>query len=343
MTAHPTSILLRPTRLPRIGLKAMVGFAAASLLFVGPVAAQPKDAARMYRIGYVSLASSDSLANELRIGLREAGYIEGKHIVIEARSADGHQDRLPDLVASVIRQKVDVLVVVSTSTAIAAKQATTTIPIVFASVFDPVGAGIVANLAHPGSNITGAAVGVGGGFGGKWVELMKEAVPGLSRAAVLWNSANLSSARSAEEIQVAARAMNVKLDMLDAGNAVSLDTAFAAIGASRAQAIIVAPDPYFGVSRAKLIQFAASKRLPAVYFFKSYVEDGGLMAYGASNAESVRIAAKYVDKILRGAMPRDLPIQQPTRFELVINLKTAKALGLKIPQSLLVRADQIIE
>ena len=298
----------------------------------------------MFRIGYVTLASPVSQANDpFRLGLREAGYIEGKHVVIEARSADGRQERLPDLVAEVIRKKVDVLVVVSTRTAIVAKQATTTIPIIFASVFDPVAAGIVANLARPGGNITGVAVGVGGGFGGKWVELLKEAVPGISHAAVLWNSGNPSSAQSANEIQVAARTLNIKLDMLDAGNPVSLDKAFAAIGASRAQGIIVAPDPYFGANRARLVQFAASKRLPAVYFFKSFVEDGGLMAYGASNADSIRTAAKYVDKILRGARPADLPVEQPTRFELVINLKTARALGLTIPQLLLVRADQLID
>lgn len=298
----------------------------------------------MFRIGYITLASPVSQANDpFRLGLREAGYIEGKHVVIEARSADGRQERLPDLVAEVIRKKVDVLVVVSTRTAIVAKQATTTIPIIFASVFDPVAAGIVANLARPGGNITGVAVGVGGGFGGKWVELLKEAVPGISHAAVLWNSGNPSSAQSANEIQVAARTLNIKLDMLDAGNPVSLDKAFAAIGASRAQGIIVAPDPYFGANRARLVQFAASKRLPAVYFFKSFVEDGGLMAYGASNADSIRTAAKYVDKILRGARPADLPVEQPTRFELVINLKTARALGLTIPQLLLVRADQLID
>ena len=298
----------------------------------------------MFRIGYITLASPVSQANDpFRLGLREAGYIEGKHVVIEARSADGRQERLPDLVAEVIRKKVDVLVVVSTRTAIVAKQATTTIPIIFASVFDPVAAGIVANLARPGGNITGVAVGVGGGFGGKWVELLKEAVPGISHAAVLWNSGNPSSAQSANEIQVAARTLNIKLDMLDAGNPVSLDKAFAAIGASRAQGIIVAPDPYFGANRARLVQFAASKRLPAVYFFKSFVDDGGLMAYGASNADSIRTAAKYVDKILRGARPADLPVEQPTRFELVINLKTARALGLTIPQLLLVRADQLID
>ena len=319
------------------------GFAVTFVLLAGQAVAQPVQVTRMYRIGYVSLASPDNLIGELRLGLRDAGYIEGKHFVVEARFAEGRPERLPDLVKDVLRQKVDVLVAVSTRTAIVARQATTTIPIVFASVFDPVAAGIVVCLARPGGNITGVAVGVGGGFGGKWVELLKEAVPGMSRAAVLWNSTNPSSARSVEEIQVAARTLNVKLDIFDADNAVNLNKAFAAIGAGRAHGIIVAPDPFFGVNRIRLVDFAARKRLPAIYFFKSYVEEGGLMAYGASNAESVRMASKYVDKILKGAKPADLPIEQPTRFQLVINLKTARALGLTIPQTLLLRADEVIE
>jgi len=168
-------------------------------------------------------------------------------------------------------------------------------------------------------------------------------VPDISHAAVLWNSANRSSAQSAEQIQAAARILNVKLDMFDAGNATSLGRALTAIGASRTQGIIVAPDPYFNANRAKLVQFAARERLPAVYFFSSFAEAGGLMSYGANNADSIRSAAKYVDKILKGANPADLPVEQPTRFELVINLKTAKALGLRMPQSLLVRADQVID
>ena len=214
----------------------------------------------------------------------------------------------------------------------------------FAGVTDPVGAGIVASLARPGGNITGIAVGAGGvGFARKWVDLLKEAVPGVSHVAVLSNSANPASAPFVPEIRLAARTLNVKLDVLDAGNAVDLDRAFAAIGASGAQGIIVMGDPFFVVNRAKIAEFAASKRLPAVHFSKLFAESGGLMSYGASLEESYRRAATYVDKILRGAKPGDLPIEQPTKFEFVINLKTAKALGLTIPPSLLLRADQVIE
>jgi putative tryptophan/tyrosine transport system substrate-binding protein len=317
--------------------------AVSGVLLAGSLAAEAQQAPKVYRIGFVTTTSPGTAIDPLRQGLREAGYIEGKNLIIEARFASGRQELLPELVADVIRQKVDVLVVHSTRTALAAKQATSTIPIVFASVFDPVASGIVSSLARPGGNITGAAMGVGGGFGGKWVELLKEAVPGMSHAAVLWNSANQSSAQSAEAIRAAGRTLGVKLDLFDAGNAASLDKALSAIAASRAEGVIIAPDPLFNANRTKLVRFAASRRLPTMYFFKSFAEAGGLMAYGANNAESIRAAAKYVDKILKGAKPADLPVDQPSRFELVINLRTAKALGLKIPRSLLVRADQVIE
>jgi len=317
--------------------------AAACLLLAVCGAAQAQQTSKVPRIGFVTTGSSGTAIDPFRQGLREAGYVEGRNVVVEARFAAGRQDLLPELVADVIRQKPDVLVVVSTRTALSAKNATSTIPIVFASVFDPVAAGLVASLARPGGNLTGTAMGVGGEFAGKWVELLKEAMPGLSRAAVIWNSANESSAQSAESIQAAARALKIRLEMFDAGTARKLDSALSAISASRVEGLIIAPDPYFNANRATLVQFAASKRLPAVYFFRSFAEAGGLMSYGANNADSIRSAAKYVDRILKGAKPADLPVDQPTRFELVLNLKTAKKLGLAIPQSLLVRADHLIE
>jgi putative tryptophan/tyrosine transport system substrate-binding protein len=317
---------------------------AAAIMFVaGSIGAEAQPASKAYRVGFVTTGSPGTSIGPFREGLKEAGYVEGRNLVIEARFASGRQELLPELVADVIRQRVDVLVVVSTNTALAAKRATSTIPIVFASVFDPVASGIVPSLARPGGNVTGSAMAVGGDFAGKWVELLKEAVPGMTRAAVLWNSANQSSVQSAESIQAAARALKVQVDLYDAGNAPNLDKALSAIAASRAAGIIIAPDPYFNANRTRIVRFAASRRLPAVYFFRSFAEAGGLMAYGASNADSIRAAARYVDKILKGAKPADLPVDQPTRFELVINLKTAKALGLKIPRSLLVRADQVIE
>lgn len=320
----------------------MLARLAAALLIAasGAAAAQPP---KPYRVAFVTTGSQGTAIEAFRQGLREAGYVEGRDVVIEARFAAGRQELLPGLVAEVIRPKPDVLVVVSTSTALAAKKATSTIPIVFASVFDPVAAGLVASLARPGGNITGTAMGVGGAFGGKWVELLKEAVPGLSRAAVIWNSANESSAQSAESIQAAARALKVRLEMFDAGSAEQLDAALTAVARSRTQGLIIAPDPVFNANRAKLVRFAATQRLPAVYFFRSFAEAGGLLSYGANNADSIRSAAHYVDRIFRGAKPADMPIDQPTRFDLVINLKAARVLGLEIPRSLLVRADETIE
>jgi putative ABC transport system substrate-binding protein len=316
----------------------MLARAAALVLLAAASLAQAQP-----RIGFVTTGAPGSSLEPLRQGLRDAGYIEGKNISIDARFASGRQERLPGLIAELIGQRPDVLVVVSTSTALSAKRATSSIPIVFASVFDPVASGLVASLARPGGNLTGTAMGVGGEFAGKWVELLKEAVPDVAHAAVLWNSANESSAQSARAIEAAARAHRMKLTMLDAGDAAKLDAALRAAAASRAQGLIIAPDPYFNANRTKLVKFAASRRLPAVYFFRSFADAGGLMAYGANNAESIRAAAKYVDRILRGAKPADLPVDQPTRFDLVINLRTAQALGLKLPQSLLVRADYVIQ
>ncbi len=309
-----------------------------------PLAAEGQAAPRVYRIGFVSPISPGPTIHAFRQGLREVGYVEGQNVIIEARFAEGQSERLPELVAEVLRLKVDVLVVGSTLGALAAKRATTAVPIVFAGLIDPVTSGIVASLARHGGNITGVTFGIGGaGFAGKWVELLKETVPNLSHVAALWNSATPAGAPFVREIQAAARALNMRLDALDAGNLTKLDRAFAAIGTSGARGVIVTADPFFFSNRVKLVQFAASKRMPAVYFTRDFVETGGLMSYGSSLAESFRRAATYVDKVLKGAKPADLPIDQPVRFELVINLKTAKALGLTIPQSLLLRADEVIE
>ena len=311
------------------------------LFLAGPVSDQPTTS--LHRIGLVSLTETSS-RQALHLGLRELGYVEGTNLVIERRSADGRPERLPGLIAELIRLKVDLLVVASTATALAAKEATTTIPIVFVSVIDPVTPGIVANLARPGGNITGVTAWIGSsGFAGKWVALLKEAAPHVSHVAVLSNSANRQTATQLSEIQAAAQTLRMKADVHDAGNAASLDKALAAIGATGAKGIVVAGDPVFTANRAKLIGFATSKRLPAVYFWKLFAESGGLLAYGASQEESYRRAATYVDKILKGARPADLPVEQPTKFELVVNLKAAKAIGLTVPQSLLLRADHVIE
>ena len=350
ITARGSLRLRRMAYLSRMVVKSTatrLAVVAAVLLLAVPVAAQAQQAAKVYRIGFVSPASPNiETSRAFRQGIRELGYVEGRNVIIEARYAEGQSERLPDLVAEVLRLKVDVLVVASTPGALAAKSATTTVPIVFAGIIDPVGLGIVASLARPGGNITGVTWGIGGeGFAGKLVELLKEAALDVSHVAVLWNSANPVNATQVREVQAAARTLNVRIDVLDAGTPTKLDAAFAAIGASRARGIIVMTDPFFYVvtNRAKLVQFAASKRLVAMYFAKEFVDAGGLMSYGGNLADSFRRAATYVDRILKGAKPVELPIERPTKFELIINLKTAKALGLTIPQRLLVRVDQVIE
>lgn len=316
----------------------------AILLVGGSVAALAQQPGKVYRIGLVSSVSLTTSLDAFRRELKEAGYAEGKNLIIEIRSWEGRAERAPELVAELLGLKVDVLVVGSLASALAAKKATTTVPVVFASVNDPVAGGIVANLARPGGNITGATMLIGGsGFGGKWMQLLKDAAPGVSHVAVLWNSANPANAPFLREMQDAAQTLKVKLDPLDAGNATNLDRALAVIAASGAQAIVVTPDPFFYVNRARLVQFAAAKRLPAMYYAKYFADAGGLMSYGVPPEDSWRKAARYVDKILKGAKPADLPVELPTTFELVINLKTAKALRLKIKSSLLGRADHVIE
>ena len=314
-----------------------------------PLAAGAQQAAKVYRVGVLGFADAISPENPtlraFRQGLRELGYIEGKNVVIEARSAEGREERASGLVADLLRQKVDVLLAGSTLAALAAKNAATTVPIVFAGVMDPVGSGLVASLARPGGNITGVSIGVGGvGFTGKCLELFREAVPGLSRIAVLRHSGSSPlGAQSVEEAQSAARTLKLKLDVLSAGNPADLERALAVIGASGAQGIFVMPSPFLTGNSTRIAQFAASKRLPAFHFAKRFAEAGGLMSYGGSLEDSYKRAATHVDKILKGAKPADLPVEQPTRFELVINLKTAKAMGLKIPQLVLLRADTVIE
>jgi putative ABC transport system substrate-binding protein len=320
------------------------------LLAAGAVLAMPfasaQQAPKVYRIGLLSPTSPNPAVEAFRQGLREHGYVEGKNVILETRFAEGRSERIPKLVAELLQLKVEVLMAASSPGVLAAKKATSSVPIVFAGVIDPIALNVVASLAHPGGNITGATWGVGGtGFSGKWVELLKEVVPAVSRVAVLSNSSNPTTAAIVRDIDAAARALKVTLDVLDAGNAAKLDRALAAIGESGAQGIIVTNDPFFffNENRAKLVQYAARKRLPALYFTSHFVDAGGLISYGGSLEDSFRRAASYVDKILRGAKPADLPIDQPTRFELVINMRTAKALGLTIPGSLLLRADRVIE
>ena len=325
----------------------VAGFAAAIVLLAASPASFAQPAVKMHRIGIVSpLAASPEppTVRAFRQTLRELGYVEGKNVLVEARYAEGHADRFPDFFADLIRLKVDVLVVGSSMGAISAKKATSTVPIVFAGILDPVASGVVTNLARPGGNITGATFGAGGStMTGKLLEMLKEAIPGLTHAAVLYNSADASSAAYLREVHAAAGTLKVKIDQFDAGNDAALEKAFADIGASGAQGLVVTGSAYFGGNRAKLVRFAAAKRIPTIYVFSWVPEAGGLLSYGGSTEDSYRRAASHVDKILKGARPADLPVDQATKYELVVNLKTAKTLGIVIPRALLARTDRIIE
>jgi putative ABC transport system substrate-binding protein len=317
--------------------------AACACALVSPLAAQP--AAKTARIGYVSTQSQfggRTWSEAFRGGLRDLGYIEGRNIAIEARYADGDYGRLPRLVQEVIDLKVDVIVAAGgLPAAQAAKAANTTIPVVLISGGN-LEYGIVSNLAHPGGNITGVEVFVEQ-LEGKRLELLKEILPGVELVAVLWNPARTSDAKPRAVLESAARAIRVKLRFATASNAAEIDTALAAVGRSHPGALLVAADPMFGQETRRIVNWAAASRVPTVHTTSFFVQEGGFMSYGADFAAIYRRAAIYVDKILKGAKPGDLPVEQPTKYELVINMKTAKALGVKIPESVLFRADRVIE
>ena len=268
--------------------------------------------------------------------------MEGQNIAIEFRSAEGNYDRLPGLAAELVRLKIDVLVANSTPAIKAVRQATDTIPIVMASVGDPVAAGFVASLARPGGNITGIS-NMMPDLVGKQLDLLKEVLPKISRVALLWNPANPGNAALLRQAQDAARALGIRLQPLGVRDLSEIDSAFAATSMERASAVIVFSDSVLVDHRTRIADHALRRRLPTVFGASRFAEAGGLLAYGASLTDGNRRAALYVDKILKGAKPADLPIAQPTKFELVINLKTAKALGLTIPQTLLLRADRVIQ
>jgi putative ABC transport system substrate-binding protein len=270
------------------------------------------------------------------------GYVEGQNIAIESRWAEGKDDRFPALAADLVRSKVDVIVAQSGAATQAAQQATRTIPIVMSVVIDPLGTGLVPSLARPGGNVTGLTI-MASDLVGKQLELLKEVVPKVSRVALLWNPANPGSAPQLREAEASARVLGVRLQTLEAQVPQEIDSAFAAMTRERAGALLILPDVIFLSQRGQMAELATKRRLPAVYGVREYAEAGGLMAYGANYIDLVRRAATFVDKILKGAKPGDLPVEQPTKFELVINLRAAKAIGLTIPPSLLQRADQIID
>ena len=319
-----------------------------ALLALGaaPLVAEAQNPTRVRRIGYLG-TSSPSLepryVEAFRQQLRDLGYIEGQHIAIEYRWAEGRDDRLGNLAAELVRLDPVVIVTTGTPGTLAAKKATNAIPIVMASSADPVRSGLVTSLARPGGNVTGFTI-LGSELEGKRLEIFRQAVPTLSRVAVLWNPANLGVASYLEAMQMAARALRVTLEpVVEVRRVEELDNAFATIASSRPDALAVIADRFLLARRSRIVEFAATTRLPAMYPYKEYVDAGGLMSYAPSNIELFRGAATYVDKILRGAKPSDLPVQEPTKYEFVINLKTAKALGITIPQSLLLRADEVIQ
>jgi putative ABC transport system substrate-binding protein len=307
------------------------------------LAAEAQRAEKIHRIGFVSSTSPGPRNEAFLQGLRDLGYVEGRNVQVELRFAEGRPDRFPELIDELIRLKIDVLLVGATVGARAAKKATTTIPIVFAGSSDPVAGGIVANLARPEGNVTGTSTAYGDGFAGKWLELLKEAVPGASHFAALWSSSNAAAAMFVKELQAAAQLSKARLDMHHATNSAELDVALAAIATSGAQGLVVTPSPFAASNQDKLVQFAASNRLPAIYFVEDFADAGGLMSYGPSITDAYRRAAAYVDRILKGAKPGDLPVEQPTKFDLVVNLKTARTLGHRIPGPILLRAYRVIE
>ena len=307
-----------------------------ALLATSPVA-QAQQAGRMFRIGVLGASFP-----ELGQGLRELGYVEGRNLTIEWRNPEGKVDRYGDLAAELVRLKVDMIVAPVPSATIAAKNATASIPIVMVNTPDPVQLGLVASLGRPGGNITGTTS-LSADLSVKQLELLKEALPRAAHAAVLWNPTNPWHPLALKSAEGAARSLVVQLHSVEARGPQDLDAAFAAMTKARADAVLALSDPMTFFHRTRIADLAVKRRLPTVHGARGYVDAGGLISYWASQADLYRRLASYVDRILKGAKPGDLPIEQPTKFELVINLKTAKALGLTIPPSLLLRADQILE
>jgi len=315
---------------------------AVALLAVAVIADAQQQTGKIARIGILFFGSRDQphLASFQR-GLRELGYVEGKNIVIEYRYAEGKTDRLPELAAELVRLKVDLIVTTTNRSAHAAQQVTKTIPIVL-TTGDPVGGGLAASLAKPGGNVTGLTV-LPLDLGGKRLELLKETFPKITRVAVLWNPASQSSVAGFEEAKGAARAFSLQLQSLEARSAEDIDTVLAGATKTRANAFLTILDPLTTLNSKRIVELAANNRWPGMYPTRQFVEEGGLMAYGVNIADLYHRAANYVDKILKGAKPADLPVEQPMKFELIINLQAAKKIGVTIPQSVLYRADKVIK
>jgi putative ABC transport system substrate-binding protein len=320
-------------------------FALSAMLFALCIPAQAQQTKKIPKIGYLTndfLAVDAPRRNAFRQGLRDLGYVEGQSIVIEYRVGEGRIEKLAELADELVRLKVDAIFAFTTSGAQAAKNATKEIPIVMGANGDPVALGFVESLARPGRNITGLVTNAGAEIYGKQLELLKEAVPKTTRVAVLWNPANAQNLLQLKETRAAASGLGVTLLSFEAKEPNDIDTAFATMKKERAGALTVLPDPMLLGQRQKIADLAAKHRLPAIYGIPEHMEAGGLMAYAANRLDIFRRAATYVDKILKGAKPADLPVEQPTKFEFIINLKAAKQIGLTIPPNVLARADRVI-
>ena len=329
--------LMRTLDLRVFGLIVALGILAAPL---APAAQQPTKVPRIGFLAWGSPPPADRYGESFRQGLRDLGYVEGQNIVVEYRWAEGRSDRAADLAAELVRLKVDVIVAFATPAILAAQNATKTTPIVMGVAADPVGTGFVANLARPGGNITGLSL-MSPDLAGKRLELLREVLPGIARVAFLASGRSPAGRLFVQETQVAAQKLGVQIQPVVVGGPEEFESAFAAMRRERAGALIV--QPLFTEHRQRIVALAARHRLPIISDSREFADAGGLMSYGPNLREIYRRAATYVDKILKGAKPADLPVEQPTRFEMVINLKTAKALGLTIPPSVLVRADQVIQ
>ena len=314
-------------------------------LIAAPLAARAQQAGKVHRIGFLgnsTPALETNLVGPFREGLRELGYVEGRNILIEYRWAEGKYERFPALIGELMALKVDVIVTAGTPATLAVKRATATIPLIMVAVGDPVGTGLVASLALPGGNTTGLTS-IAPDLEGKRLEMLNAIVPKLSRVAILWNPDNAFHVKAEKEARAAAQTLSVRVHSVGVRTTEDLDRAFDTILRERPGAFIMLADRIFLHNRALIVDFAAHNRLPAVYAYRELVEAGGLMSFGPNYADMHRRAATYVDKILKGAKPGDLPVELPTKFEFVINLKSAKALGLRIPQPVLLQADEVIQ
>jgi ABC-type uncharacterized transport system substrate-binding protein len=335
---------VRPFRKSKVEIRVGPTFVLALALswVLVPSTADAQQAGKVPRIGFLSPGMAASASNEaFRQGLRDHGYVEGRNVLVEYRWGEGDAARLPALAAELARLQVDALVAANNLAVLAAKQANSNLPIVCAACSDPVGTGLVASLAHPGGNVTGLSL-ITPELSGKRLQLLQETLPNIRRVALLWDAGHVGMADRVRESEAAALRLGVTLHVEWVKDPAHLDRAFATLAQARPDAFLTTVEPFTEGHRQRIVDFAAQQRLPAIYEDREFVDAGGLMAYGPSLSANYRRAATYVDKILKGAKPADLPVEQPTKFEFVINLRTAKVLGLTVPQSVLIRADEVI-